>query len=99
MNRGGIGAHSFNIELQAALNTASERKVERSGAGLILAAVCEGRYGLRDRRARALPGMEQRRKEIRLVGKLGPAKGVLVGCVVAAVLWILFALAVWLAVH
>ena len=34
-----------------------------------------------------------------MVGKLGPAKGVLVGCMVAAVLWILFGLAVWLAVR
>jgi hypothetical protein len=44
-------------------------------------------------------GWKQRRKEIRLVRKLGPAKGVLVGCMVAAVLWILFGLAVWLVVH
>src|SRR6185295_17167281 len=31
MNRGGVGAHSLNIELQAALNPAGERKVERFG--------------------------------------------------------------------
>jgi exodeoxyribonuclease V alpha subunit len=31
MNRGGVGARSFNIELQAALNPAGERKVERFG--------------------------------------------------------------------
>ena len=31
MNRGGAGARSLNIELQAALNTAGERKVERFG--------------------------------------------------------------------
>ena len=31
MNRGGAGARSSNIELQAALNPASERKVERFG--------------------------------------------------------------------
>ena len=31
MNRGGIGARSLNIELQAALNPAGERKVERFG--------------------------------------------------------------------
>jgi len=31
MNRGGIGARSLNIELQAALNPASEHKVERFG--------------------------------------------------------------------
>jgi exodeoxyribonuclease V alpha subunit len=31
MNRGGLGAHSLNIELQAALNPAGERKVERFG--------------------------------------------------------------------
>ena len=31
MNRGGVGARSLNIELQAALNPASERKVERFG--------------------------------------------------------------------
>jgi hypothetical protein len=43
--------------------------------------------------------MEQPRKEIRSVGKLGPARGLIVGCMVAAVLWILFGLAVWLAVH
>jgi hypothetical protein len=43
--------------------------------------------------------MELPRKEIRSVGKLGPARGVIVGCVVAAVFWILFGLAVWLAVH
>jgi hypothetical protein len=43
--------------------------------------------------------MEQPRKEIRSVGKLGPAKGVMVGCMVAAVLWILFGVAVWLAIH
>ena len=29
MNRGGAGARSLNIELQAALNPAGERKVER----------------------------------------------------------------------
>src|SRR5260370_17610244 len=29
MNRGGVGARSLNIELQAALNPASDRKVER----------------------------------------------------------------------
>lgn len=29
MNRGGVGARSLNIELQAALNPAGERKVER----------------------------------------------------------------------
>jgi exodeoxyribonuclease V alpha subunit len=31
MNRGGIGARSLNIELQAALNPAGERKIERFG--------------------------------------------------------------------
>ena len=31
MNRGGAGAHSLNIELQAALNPAGERRVERFG--------------------------------------------------------------------
>ena len=31
MNRGGAGARSINIEPQAALNTAGERKVERFG--------------------------------------------------------------------
>jgi exodeoxyribonuclease V alpha subunit len=31
MNRGGTGARSPNIELQAALNPAGERKVERFG--------------------------------------------------------------------
>ena len=31
MNRGGVGARSVNIELQAALNLAGERKVERFG--------------------------------------------------------------------
>jgi exodeoxyribonuclease V alpha subunit len=31
MNRGGVGARSLNIELQAALNPAGERKVERIG--------------------------------------------------------------------
>ena len=31
MNRGGIGARSLNIELKAALNRASDRKVERFG--------------------------------------------------------------------
>jgi exodeoxyribonuclease V alpha subunit len=32
MNRGGIGAHALNFELQKALNPAGERKVERFGA-------------------------------------------------------------------
>ena len=32
MNRGGVGARSLNIELQAALNPAGERKVERFGS-------------------------------------------------------------------
>src|SRR5262249_38608657 len=31
MNRGGVGARSLNIELQAALNSAGERRVERFG--------------------------------------------------------------------
>jgi exodeoxyribonuclease V alpha subunit len=31
MNRGGVGARSLNIQLQAALNPAGERKVERFG--------------------------------------------------------------------
>jgi exodeoxyribonuclease V alpha subunit len=31
MNRGGVGARSLNIELQAALNPAGEQKVERFG--------------------------------------------------------------------
>jgi exodeoxyribonuclease V alpha subunit len=31
MNRGGVGARSLNIELQAALSPARERKVERFG--------------------------------------------------------------------
>ena len=31
MNRGGVGARSLNIELQAAMNPAGERKVERFG--------------------------------------------------------------------
>ena len=31
MNRGGVGARSLNIELQAALNPAGNRKVERFG--------------------------------------------------------------------
>ena len=31
MNRGGVGARSLNIELQAVLNTAGDRKVERFG--------------------------------------------------------------------
>jgi len=31
MNRGGMGARSLNIELQAALNPAGERKIERFG--------------------------------------------------------------------
>jgi exodeoxyribonuclease V alpha subunit len=43
MNRGGVGARSLNIELQAALNPASERKVERFGW------VCAGRQGHADR--------------------------------------------------
>jgi ATP-dependent exoDNAse (exonuclease V) alpha subunit len=32
MNRGAVGARTLNIELQAALNPAGERKVERSGS-------------------------------------------------------------------
>ncbi len=32
MNRGGVGARSLNIELQAALNPSGERKVERFGS-------------------------------------------------------------------
>jgi exodeoxyribonuclease V alpha subunit len=31
MNRSGVGARSLNIELQAELNPAGDRKVERSG--------------------------------------------------------------------
>ena len=31
MNRGGVGARSLNIALQAALNPAGDRKVERFG--------------------------------------------------------------------
>ena len=31
MNRGGVGARSLNVELQAALNPAGERKIERFG--------------------------------------------------------------------
>jgi exodeoxyribonuclease V alpha subunit len=31
MNRGGVGARSLNIQLQAALNPASDRKIERHG--------------------------------------------------------------------
>jgi ATP-dependent exoDNAse (exonuclease V) alpha subunit len=31
MNRGGVGARSLNIELQAALNPAGDRRVERFG--------------------------------------------------------------------
>jgi exodeoxyribonuclease V alpha subunit len=31
MNRGGVGARSLNIEMQAALNPAGDRKVERFG--------------------------------------------------------------------
>jgi exodeoxyribonuclease V alpha subunit len=31
MNRGGVGARSLNIELQAALNPVGDRKVERFG--------------------------------------------------------------------
>jgi exodeoxyribonuclease V alpha subunit len=31
MNRGGVGARSLNVEMQAALNPAGERKVERFG--------------------------------------------------------------------
>ena len=31
MNRGGVGARALNIELQAALNPAGDRKVERFG--------------------------------------------------------------------
>jgi exodeoxyribonuclease V alpha subunit len=31
MNRGGVGARSLNVELQAALNPAGEKKVERFG--------------------------------------------------------------------
>jgi len=31
MNRGGVGARSLNIELQAALNPAGQRKIERFG--------------------------------------------------------------------
>jgi ATP-dependent exoDNAse (exonuclease V) alpha subunit len=31
MNRGGVGARSLNIELQAALNPAGDRKVARFG--------------------------------------------------------------------
>src|SRR6266404_1576585 len=31
MNRGGVGARSLNIELQAALNPAGDQKVERFG--------------------------------------------------------------------
>ena len=34
MNRGGVGARSLNIELQAALNPAGDRKVERSAGPL-----------------------------------------------------------------
>ena len=34
INRGGIGARLFNIELQAALNPAGDRKVERFGGRL-----------------------------------------------------------------
>jgi exodeoxyribonuclease V alpha subunit len=33
MNRGGVGARSANIELQAALNPAGDRKVSRFGDG------------------------------------------------------------------
>jgi ATP-dependent exoDNAse (exonuclease V) alpha subunit len=33
MNRGGVGARSLNIELQAALNPAGNRQVERFGKG------------------------------------------------------------------
>jgi exodeoxyribonuclease V alpha subunit len=33
MNRGGVGARSLNIELQAALNPAGDRKVSRFGDG------------------------------------------------------------------
>ena len=33
MNRGGVGARSLNIELQAALNPAGERKVSGSDSG------------------------------------------------------------------
>src|SRR5437764_1322767 len=36
MNRGGVGARSLNIELQAALNPAGERQVERLGCTLAL---------------------------------------------------------------
>jgi exodeoxyribonuclease V alpha subunit len=31
MNRGGVGAHALNLELQAAVNPAGERKVKRFG--------------------------------------------------------------------
>ena len=31
MNRGGVGARTLNLELQAAMNPAGERKVERFG--------------------------------------------------------------------
>ena len=31
MNRGGVGARSLNVELQAALNPAGDRKIERFG--------------------------------------------------------------------
>ena len=44
MNRGGVGARSLNIELQAALNPAGERKVERFRLDL-----CARRQGHADR--------------------------------------------------
>ena len=44
MNRGGVGARSLNIELQAALNPAGERKVERFWLDL-----CARRQGHADR--------------------------------------------------
>ena len=31
LNRGGVGARALNLELQAAMNPAGERKVERFG--------------------------------------------------------------------
>jgi hypothetical protein len=31
MNRGGVGARALNLELQAAMNPAGDRKVERFG--------------------------------------------------------------------
>src|SRR5262249_27268402 len=51
MNRGGVGARSLNIELQAALNPAGEHKVERFGwtfapGDKVMQIFCSGLYSV-----------------------------------------------------